>query len=138
MEVGPGVPGPIDSSGAKAPEDMNEDEAWEEINRFLDEREPDVAMDAAAGGDPELYSPISEGAASEANDVDIGVLSSIAHELISFGNHVSEVFSRPRVTKLASSVGLRPGFALDSTRPDPTDNKAWDFNVPENVEGLSY
>ena len=44
-------------------------------------------------------------------------------------NHVSEVWSQPRVTKLASEYGLSPGFAYDIEVNDE-DGKPWDFDVP--------
>ena len=126
--------------GLKAPEAMNEDEAYQEITDFLDNRESLQApapaqQDVPMGRDGVLYSPISEGAgpASEPGDIDIdqgdiSVISSIAQELIHFGNHIAEVFSPPRVTTMASKVGLRPGFSLDLTCPDPHDGKPWDFS----------
>jgi hypothetical protein len=45
--------------------------------------------------------------------------------------HVSEIYSPPRVTGLASSLGLIPGMALDLSVVDPDDGKPWDFNDPQ-------
>ena len=45
-------------------------------------------------------------------------------------SHVSEIYSPPRVTGLASGLGLVPGMALDLSAVDPDDGKAWDFNDP--------
>ncbi len=45
-------------------------------------------------------------------------------------NDVSEIYSRPRVTAYATSLGLSPGFALDLAVVDPDDGKPWDFDVP--------
>ena len=50
---------------------------------------------------------------------------------------VSEIYSPPRVTALAGSVGLSPGFALDITVIDPEDGQPWEFDVAakrENAE----
>ena len=44
---------------------------------------------------------------------------------------VAEVFSPPRVTELATKVGLTPGFALDLRTNDPFDNEPWDLSKPE-------
>ena len=45
-------------------------------------------------------------------------------------NNVSEIYSRPRVTAYATSLGLSPVFALDLAVVDPDDGKPWDFDVP--------
>ena len=45
-------------------------------------------------------------------------------------NHVSEVWSPPRVTKLASKFGLSPGFAYDLVSNDE-DGNPWDFDKHE-------
>ena len=46
-----------------------------------------------------------------------------------FGDLISEVYSPPRVTTMAESMGLRGGFSLDLTAPGP-DGRAWDFTKP--------
>ena len=43
-------------------------------------------------------------------------------------NDVSEVYSAPRITKMARSMGLDAGWALDLIETDPDDNKPWDFS----------
>ena len=48
-------------------------------------------------------------------------------------NHVSEVWSQPRVTKLAKEFGLSPGFALDLQVNDE-DGQPWDFDKVEQRE----
>ena len=53
-----------------------------------------------------------------------------AGQLITYGHHVSEVYSPPRVTDIAQHMGLVPGFALDLTIPDKWGRK-WDFSKPE-------
>ena len=45
--------------------------------------------------------------------------------------HVSEIYSPPRVTGLAPSLGLIPGMALDLSEVDPDDGKPRDFNDPQ-------
>ncbi len=45
-------------------------------------------------------------------------------------NDVSEIYSRPRVTANATSLGLSPGFALDLAVVDADDSMPWDFDVP--------
>ena len=62
-------------------------------------------------------------------------LDALVDEIKSFGllSHkadVSEIYSPPRVTALASSMGLRPGFALDLTIKDPDDGLPWDSDNP--------
>ena len=44
-------------------------------------------------------------------------------------NHISEVWSPPRVTKLAGEFKLSAGFALDIQTNDET-GQPWDFDVP--------
>ena len=46
-----------------------------------------------------------------------------------YGKDVAEVYSPPRVTKVASSMKIRPAFALDLTQVDPEDGLPWDFSV---------
>ena len=51
---------------------------------------------------------------------------------------VSEIYSPPRVTRMASLLPqykLLPGFALDITATDPDDGQAWDFDDPAKREG---
>lgn len=45
---------------------------------------------------------------------------------------VSEVFSPPRVTKLAGEVGLKGGYSLDKEYEDPVTRKKWDFTRPKD------
>ena len=62
----------------------------------------------------------------------------IKHEVVKTGrrtakrstpkNSVTEVYSPPRLTKVASEYGLRPESALDLTTVDEVDGVAWDFN----------
>ena len=47
---------------------------------------------------------------------------------------VSEVYTPPRVTALAGSLGLSPGFALDMTVIDPGDGQPWDSDVAAKRE----
>ena len=47
-----------------------------------------------------------------------------------FGSDCGEVYSPPRITKMASEMGLHPAWALDLTVVDPDDGIPWDFNVP--------
>ena len=42
-------------------------------------------------------------------------------------NHISEIYSPPRVTELARAMGLQPGFSLDLTAKAP-DGRYWDFS----------
>ena len=46
-------------------------------------------------------------------------------------NDVSEIYSPPRITTVAESTGLRPGWALDLTVNKP-DGKPWDLSIKEN------
>ena len=46
------------------------------------------------------------------------------------GKHdISEVYSPPRITKMARKMGLRAGWALDLTQVDSEDGQPWDFSV---------
>ncbi len=45
-----------------------------------------------------------------------------------YGKDVAEIYSPPRVTKIASDMGLRPAWALDLTQVDPADGLPWDFS----------
>ena len=38
-----------------------------------------------------------------------------------------EVYSPPRVAKIATQMGLKPAWALDLTTLDPEDGEPWDF-----------
>ena len=42
------------------------------------------------------------------------------------GNYVSEVYSPPKIVTVAQAAGLRGGFSLDLTAPDP-NGQVWDF-----------
>ena len=42
---------------------------------------------------------------------------------------VAEAYSPPRITKMAKSLGMKSGFAIDLTCIDEDDNMPWDFNV---------
>ena len=65
--------------------------------------------------------------------MDVGFLAEIAYEYIKYGQHVSEVYSPPRVTDVAESTGLRAGWALDLT-VNKDDGTPWDLSIPENQE----
>ncbi len=47
---------------------------------------------------------------------------------------VAEVYSPPRITKMAEGMGLKAGWALDLTTTDPEDNAPWDFTVKAKRE----
>ena len=47
-----------------------------------------------------------------------------------FGLDCGEVYSPPRITKMASEMGLRRAWALDLTVTDSEDGMPWDFNMP--------
>ena len=52
-------------------------------------------------------------------------------EIIADGsNKVMEVFSPPRVAKMAGEMGLTQGSSIDLTTLDEDDGKPWDMNVP--------
>ena len=44
---------------------------------------------------------------------------------------IAEMYSPPRMVKLARQLGLRDGWSLDLTREDPDDGKPWDFGTEE-------
>ena len=66
----------------------------------------------------EFFMSDAEEEEGENNDSDMGLIATIAIEYTKFGNHVSELFSPPRVTKIATKIGLHAGFALDLTQQD--------------------
>jgi hypothetical protein len=43
-------------------------------------------------------------------------------------HHVTEIYSSPRVDKLATRTRMVPGMSLDLAVDDPDDGKPWDFN----------
>ena len=47
---------------------------------------------------------------------------------------VHEAYSPPRVTDVATAMGLIPGMAFDLTTNDPDDGLPWDFNNPDEAE----
>ena len=49
-------------------------------------------------------------------------------------SHVAEAYSPVRVTGVAESFGLDPGWALDLTENDPDDGEPYDFSIPEKRE----
>ena len=57
-----------------------------------------------------------------------------AKELEKYGrdctNHVTQMYSPPRVTKMTQRMNLIPGMAFDLTQLDEEDGMPWDFNVP--------
>ena len=44
---------------------------------------------------------------------------------------VAEIYSPPRVAKMAKRLGMKAGWSLDLTSRDELDNEPWDFNKPE-------
>ena len=48
----------------------------------------------------------------------------------SHGADVAEVYSPPRITKLASDMNLKAAWALDLTVRDPDDDQPWDLSDP--------
>ena len=57
-------------------------------------------------------------------------LKQVSRYMCCMGVDVTEIFSPPRVIKLAESYGLVPGLAFDLTTCDD-DGQLWDFNVVE-------
>ena len=49
--------------------------------------------------------------------------------LTELSSDFAEVYSPPRVTKLASDMRLKSAWALDLIAIDPLDGKPWNFNV---------
>ena len=49
--------------------------------------------------------------------------------LTELSSDFAEVYSPPRVTKLASDMRLKSAWALDLITIDPLDGKPWNFNV---------
>ena len=79
-----------------------------------------------------------EPASADAADMNVGLLAQIAIEYIKFGNHVSEVYSPERVTKLARKHRLTSGFSIDLREVDPDTNKPWDLTDPEIRAKVRY
>ena len=44
---------------------------------------------------------------------------------------VAELYSLPRVTEMAGTMGMKPGFALDLMKDDEDDGEPWDFSRAE-------
>ncbi len=44
---------------------------------------------------------------------------------------VAEVYSPPRITKVAREMGMSAAWALDLTEVDPEDGLPWDLSKPE-------
>lgn len=53
----------------------------------------------------------------------------VNHILAIIKNHVSEVWSPPRINKLATQYGLQPGFSYD-IQVDDDNGIPWDFDIP--------
>ena len=93
-------------------------------DRFVDEVFDD---DEFGGGDEEM------GALAELSLLGHAPTPQIvptAEGLLAINPDVAEIYSPPRVTKLAYRWNLYAGFALDLTKNDPVDGKPWDFNDP--------
>ena len=75
--------------------------------------------------DDEMYDEIENIPMTDDNIADqmLGIIS----------NHVSEVWSPPRVTKLAHEFGLNPGFSYDIMTNDE-NGEPWDFDIPAQRE----
>ncbi len=48
-----------------------------------------------------------------------------------FDKAVAEVYSPPRITRMAKQMGLSTAWALDLTENDPDDGQPWDLSKPE-------
>ena len=76
-----------------------------------DEKAYDIVMgESGAGSVPDDSVGDQAQGRSPAEGMDVGMLASIAIEYIKFGKHVAEIYSPPRVAKVASKIGLRAGF----------------------------
>ncbi len=96
---------------------MDEDDAYQQVNKMLDEI-PD------SGDSAEAVPSETPG-----EEIDMGMISNINSKYIKYGSHVAEVFSPPRVNVIAKKIGLSPGFSLDLNVNDPEDNRPWDFTL---------
>ena len=125
-DAGDEVPPPDgDSAGARLPPSdaypgpneghMDEDDAYEQVNKMLDQM---PGIDGSAAAEP---------SAAPGEDMNMGLIANIVSEYIKYGCHVGEVFSPPRVNVIARKIGLRPGFSLDLNINDPEDTVPWDF-----------
>ena len=87
--------------------------SWE---RMLEEN----GVHDIVNSDDQMYKDLEDVAMDSEDAVDqmIGIIQN---------NHVSEVWSQPRVTRLASEFELSPGFAYDIEVNDE-DGKPWDFD----------
>ena len=120
------------------PEQMEEDELFSSENVERTARYHDSSRPAP----PEAVTPVGDSVPQTPPDLldefapdddmlgstDTRLLAQIAIEYIQYGNHISELFSPPRVTHIATKIGLKPGFALDLTQVDPEDGKPWDLS----------
>ena len=61
----------------------------------------------------------------------VSCLANLASEYMKYTHHVSEVYSPPRVAKLAHKLNLSPGFSIDLREIDPYDGKPWDLSLKE-------
>ena len=90
----------------------SETKSWEE--RLEENNFHDIVND-----DSDMYAEI-EAVPSEDEDMVTQIIGIVQ-------NHVSEVWSPPRVTKLAEEYGLSAGFALD-LQVDDENGQPWDFD----------
>ena len=44
---------------------------------------------------------------------------------------VAEVYSPPRMARMAAAMKMKAGWSLDLTTVDPDDGQPWDFSIPE-------
>ena len=49
-------------------------------------------------------------------------------------NHVTEVHSPPRATKMTQMMNMIPGIAFDLTQLDEADGIPWDFNTAAKMK----
>ena len=71
------------------------------------------------------------GASSDEEGMDVGFLANLAIAQIQIGMKISEVYSPPRVAKLAKQIGMQQGFSIDLREVDPDDGKPWNLSNPQ-------
>ena len=120
----------------KRGEEDNEDEPDEKVRREMNQIK---RMLNYMGLEKEVTEWILHG--SEKNERNVQMAKKLRKQcerMILYGSHagqvkqhITELYSPPRVNRMVERMGLILGLSLDLTTVDPEDGMPWDFNSPE-------
>jgi hypothetical protein len=116
--------------------EQTDEESMEQdtTNRQQEQDATEHPQEVATGSNsPVTYSiPDEHTSPTNPENMDVGLLGQIHAEANKLG--ISEIYSPPRVTKVATELTFPVGFALDLSVNDPVDDKPWDFTQKHKRE----